>query len=40
MGPMAPPTHTHNNEEQNNNTLGGNLKDRSLLSVLSRLLGL
>lgn len=34
------PTHMHNNKEQNNNTLGGNLKDHSSLSVLSRLLGL
>lgn len=38
MGAKALPTHKHNNKEQNNNTLGGNLKDRSSLSVLSRLL--
>lgn len=40
MGPVAPPTQTHNNKAQNNNTRGGNLNDRSSLSVLSRLLGL
>lgn len=40
MGPMAPPTCTHNNKARNNNTLGGILKDRSSLTVLSRILGL